>query len=385
MTSRLFFLGRTPDLSIAELSIFGLPSKQIQTDIVESDAPFTANGSELDDTQIINLLGGVVKIAMIVERTVSLEATQLIRHLGESKNKITFAISGYGIDAKTITALDQEIKELFTASNISSRFILPHDKSVVSAVAVVKEHVEELVIVKDGTGYIIGKTTAVQPFEQWNERDYHRPYADAKAGMLPPKIARMVVNIGLGSDSTGKTLLDPFCGMGTICAEAAIRGVNAIGSDIDSKTIEKAKKNMSWLLSQYKLSSSVRTFQADATHIDEFVDAHTIDTVVTEPLLGPTKLGEEAVHDVREIQNIMKGLEKLYIGCFRCWVHILKNNGTVVIALPSFTINKTVYSVKKAVDTCETLGYTKVLGPITYGRPQAVVQRNFYLFRYGTR
>ena len=167
--------------------------------------------------------------------------------------------------------------------------------------------------------------------------------------------------------------------MGTICAEAAIRGVNAIGSDIDSISIEKAKKNMSWILSRYKLASSIRIFQADATHIDEYIDKNSIDTIVTEPHLGPPNV------DFREIQNIMKGLEKLYIGCFRCWRSILKNNGTVVIAFPSFVTAKTVYSMKKVIDTCETLGYTKLLGPMTYGRPQAVVRRNFYLFTYGSR
>jgi tRNA G10 N-methylase Trm11 len=387
MTSRLFFLGRTPELSIAELSTLVPSVISISPDIVQIDAPCMVNGSVLSDEESIELLGGVVKIATIVDRTTTLDPIRLIRHFDRSKNKVAFALSGYGVDAKTIAALDQEIKTLFTSSNIASRFLLPHDKSVVSSVAIVKEHVEELVIVKDIAGFIIGKTTAIQPFEKWNERDYHRPFADPKAGMLPPKIARMAVNIGLGPDSAGKTLLDPFCGMGTICAEAAIRGVNAIGSDIDKTTVEKAKKNMSWLLSRYKLASSVRIFQVDATHIDEHVDKNTIDTIVTEPLLGPTRLGVEKVHDVREIQNIMKGLEKLYIGCFRCWTHILKNNGTVVIALPSFVVNKTVYSVKKVVDTCEALGYTKVLGPITYGRPQAVVQRNFYLFKriYGTR
>ena len=373
MTSCLYFLGRTPEFSIAELSSFTQSIIPITSDIVQIER------STLSDEESINIFGGVVKIATILERSKILDPIHLITHFDSSKSKITFAISGYGVDKKTIMALDQDIKDLFTSSHISSRFLLPHDGSVVSSVAIVKEHIEELVIVKEKSGYIIGKTTAIQLFEQWNDRDYGRPNANPKAGMLPPKIARMAVNMGLGINSAGKTLLDPFCGMGTICAEAAIRGVNAIGSDIDSISIEKAKKNMSWILSRYKLASSIRIFQADATHIDEYIDKNSIDTIVTEPHLGPPNV------DFREIQNIMKGLERLYIGCFRCWRSILKNNGTVVIAFPSFVTAKTVYSMKKVIDTCETLGYTKLLGPMTYGRPQAVVRRNFYLFTYGSR
>jgi predicted SAM-dependent methyltransferase len=63
------------------------------------------------------------------------------------------------------------------------------------------------------------------------------------------------------------------------------------------------------------------------------------------------------------------------------WGLVLKSGGIVVIAIPSFSVGGRVYSVKKAVDTCENLGYTKHLGPVTYGRPHAIVQRNFFVLQ----
>ena len=101
----------------------------------------------------------------------------------------------------------------------------------------------------------------------------------------------------------------------------------------------------------------------DATHIDESIDASSIDAIVTEPFLGSPKIGEGKIHDVKDIQDIVKGLDKLYIGSLRAWTNILKPGGLVMIALPSFLIDGKVYSVKKVVDTCENLGYTKLLGP----------------------
>ncbi|KKR79061.1 MAG: hypothetical protein UU25_C0023G0009 [Microgenomates group bacterium GW2011_GWB1_40_9] len=167
MTQRLYFLGRTPELSIAELSSFGLSVIPITPDIVQIES------IPLSDEESIDVLGGVVKIAEVLERTNTLDPTHLISHLKQSKSKVAFAISGYGIDKKTIMALDQDIKDLFTSSHIASRFLLPHDGSVVSSVALVKEHIEELVIVKEKSGYIIGKTTAIQPFEKWKLKQHY--------------------------------------------------------------------------------------------------------------------------------------------------------------------------------------------------------------------
>ena len=82
-----------------------------------------------------------------------------------------------------------------------------------------------------------------------------------------------------------------------------------------------------------------------------------------------------------KVRNIIKGLEKLYIGCFKDWKNILTPKGRIMIALPRYEIASKTYFVKKLVDMCENLGYTIEVGPIEYGREQAVVKRQFYLFQ----
>jgi len=383
MTSRLFFFGRTPELSFVELQVFAPAAILVADKVARVDGDILVDGHIASDDVLIHLLGGTVKIASYEETVTELQATrltQLVRKTND-KTKIVFGLSGYGIPSARIKKLVVDMKDLFVSSNISARFVLPREGSEVSLVAIEKEHIDELVIIARGEDYVIGKTTCVQLFEEWSSRDYSRPYADPKTGMLPPKVAKMAVNIALGADSRGKTLLDPFCGMGTILGEALLRGVNTLGSDINADTIVKVKKNISWLIQRFDSKANARLFVSDAVHVADEIGIVRIDAIVTEPFMGTTKIGEGKVTDSEKIQHIVKGLDKLYIGCLKNWAMILKSGGTIMMAIPSFLVEGRVYSVKKVVDTCENLGYTKQLGPITYGRPHAVVHRNFFVFK----
>lgn len=381
MTSRLFFFGRTPELSFAELSVFAPNATRILPDIARVDGDITVDGVLASDETLSTLLGGTIKIVVLMDKTTELNSMKLVQYLGKEEKRKTFGLSGYGVSLSVIRKLVEEMKILFVSGGISARFVLPSEGTVVSSVAVEKDHVEELVLIREGEDYIIGKTTEVQPFEAWSTRDYGRPHADPKAGMLPPKVARMIVNIALGADCRGKTLLDPFCGMGTIVGEAMLRGVNTLASDTDADVAAKAKKNLSWLIQTYDLKTNARVFIADATHVGRELGSVKVDAIATEPFLGTPRIGEGKITNPEEIANIVKGLDKLYIGCLKEWASLLKNKSLVVMAIPSFAIAGRVYSVKKAVDTCENLGYTKLLGPITYGRPHAIVQRNFFIFQ----
>jgi len=98
-------------------------------------------------------------------------------------------------------------------------------------------------------------------FERFFERDFGRPAADAKSGMLPPKLARMMVN--LASASKNETLLDAFCGSGTILTEAATLGfAKLIGSDISERAVSDTQKNSDWIKAQRGLRFERYFFKA---------------------------------------------------------------------------------------------------------------------------
>lgn len=377
----LFIPGRTPLLTLHELYSM-LPDASIR-DL--GAAYLVTVPDQLSEESLINELGGTVKIARVVGRTANITGSELITYLTPETPglRITFGISWYGMQSKDEYL--HEIKDGLAASGIVSRYVTGHGNEPLSSVVIAKDRVTELIIVRDNDDFIIGRTRAVQDFEQWGERDMGRRFADARAGMLPIKVSRMVVNIALGKNARGKSLLDPFCGMGTIVNEAAMRGAYGRGSDVSGIAIEKAKQNVRSI--EDKVPSGTHLpefFVADATHVSEYIAPSSIDAVVTEPYMGPTSLGDskKAVNfSAEKIKNVLKGLGKLYIGSLNEWRKILKPGGIVIIAIPVYSIGGRMFSVKNTVDRCENLGYTRLVGPIEYSRPLATVRRNFYILR----
>lgn len=51
-------------------------------------------------------------------------------------------------------------------------------------------------------------------------------------GKLEPRLARACINLAVGTRETA-TVVDPFCGSGTVLLEADLMGLNQIGGDID--------------------------------------------------------------------------------------------------------------------------------------------------------
>jgi tRNA G10 N-methylase Trm11 len=279
------------------------------------------------------------------------------------------------------------MKEILATYGISGRFVMSKDDEL-SSVTVAREHIRELVLVQTNGSWIVGKTLAVQQFAQWAQRDYGRPFSDPKSGMLPPKVARMAVNIALGQHASGRVLYDPFCGMGTILAEALMRGATVLGSDQASDAVSKTKANLDWLVARTPSASyrSENIFVSDATHASTVVAPNSVDAIVTEPFMGSSGIAQSLIQGdnrdiAKHVKDTIRGLEKLYIGCFKDWLPILKDGGKVVIALPVYAVKQREFFVKKVIDTLGVLGYTTVAGPIEYSRPQAVVRRRFFVFQ----
>lgn len=371
--SYLFVLGRTPLLAAAELKRF-FPDPQI----ISPEIVIVASPEALSATDWIGRLGGTVKIARELGTVGELTPGEIVRFLPETP-EVRFGISVYGgMIPKTLLS---GVKELLGSRGIRAQYLASRHGNALSSVAVDKKHATELIVVPRGREYLVGITEAVHEYESWSRRDYGRPFADPKAGMLPPKVARMAVNLArLGKT---RTLLDPFCGMGTVLAEAYSIGWRVIGSDVDERVVAKAKANLSWFAREAKGGEGeiVDIMVCDAVHISDKLPPGSIDAIVTEPFMGSTNIANEQKIDAAKVKNIIKGLEKLYIGCLREWSSLLVSGGVVVIALPEYAIGGRVYFVKKVIDMCENLGYTIEDGPIEYSRPHATVRRKFFVFR----
>lgn len=378
-TTFLFFYGRTPNLA------------RFEARCVFPDAVFTSLGDGIDLVDGVTLsaeacvqrLGGITRVAKEIAVLDGLTAAGIASaiHAEEQETKEFRFILSTDEQVSVSSWVPLEVKKQLEAYGHAVRFSISKANMATAAQVLQKDTLEFSIFLFQDK-YIVCKTLAIQHPNAWTKRDMGRPAVDAKRGMLPLKVARMVANMAVGSSPTEVVCCDPFCGMGSILSEGVTIGGIWYGSDISPEAVQATKSNLRWLKSVLPLPGTVEQIHvADAVHLSRYLPSESVDSIVTEPFLGNPALGERKIVQPKEIRNMMKGLEKLFIGCLKDWRVVLKPNGKVILALPSVKVQSHKETVKKVIDSCENLGYSIEAGPFVYGRPNAVVERNFYIFK----
>lgn len=303
--SVLFQLGSFPELSFAELQAV-VGGQAFLLDVAHFAG--VADIALADALHVFTQLGGCVKLLEVIS-SISADDVQLndrvIQHLlPEVRNQsLTFHFAGH---AKLKHDVEQmEIKRLLSKQGIRTRFLEGKDPVLgLSAAQILHEpEVVELVLLPHNNATLICRTRTTQNIESWTTRDRGRPAGDHARGMLPPKVARIMVNLGLPPlsqrDKHTTKLFDPFCGVGTIVLEAISCGVHSLGADLDEKVVVAAAANAYWLTLHPELwlngdqhaaftqQSDIQGstfFTADVHHPPTAVRDVTV--VVTEPYLG---------------------------------------------------------------------------------------------------
>ncbi|MBI5622081.1 methyltransferase domain-containing protein [Candidatus Falkowbacteria bacterium] len=214
--------------------------------------------------------------------------------------------------------------------------------------------------------------------------------------MLPPKLAKMMINLStvspLSKGGLRGVLLDPFCGSGTILMQAALLGYqNAIGSDLSPKAMADTKQNLAFLTKSLPQLSTLnyQLSTLDATKLSTTHKPNSIDAIVTEPFLGPPLRGSEPTE---AIKKIISELSTLYLRAFAEFKKILKPDGRVVIIFP---ILKSWPSISdQQLEQIKTLGLApawnvpELLRPlltkrhsVIYSRPGQRIEREIFVFK----
>lgn len=345
-----FILGSHSDLSKAEIS--ALFSKNCLP--FSSEEVLFTEESPTNLTELQEKLGGTIKIGGIVGEFAHWdmhEAADLIAALASGavgKDKISFGISIYDGGNQEMTKelrklsekLGLEIKKRLKEYGRPVRLVTSKEKTL-SAVVVTKNQLlasgGEFVIIPTNDSIFIGQTETVQDYESWSERDYGRPRRNAKSGMLPPKLARIMINLS-GATPSESVLLDPFCGSGTVLMEAALLSYKQIiGSDISERAIADTEKNLKWLIRTNDLPDpDISLYTSPAEKLEEHL-AQSVDVVVTETYLGPPRSGNETPG---QLEILLKELLHMYIPSFQTINRILKPGGVAVVAFPAYVQGK---------------------------------------------
>jgi tRNA G10 N-methylase Trm11 len=355
--------GKNWKLSLAELASF-LETKNAEFKIAESPkAFFIVSVNSLDSSDIARL-GGILKVGRVVAtaETRTLERayiqkdktaqTQIKANLSSNEiidemllarsSKLVFGVSIYtsgqplcNVSKAINRSIGSFIKHELSTRGKKSRFMgFPkrREQPQLSHVEVLKksliENKAEVLLCIGGKQTWISKTIAVHnPFE-FQRRDICRP-VQRRIFAIPPRLARIMIN--LASCEANKTLVDPFCGIGTILQEALLTNAKVIGVDRNSWCVDASRANLDWLKKEYRLKDADYTIlQGDACHLTNKLDQK-IDCIATEPDLGPAL---RQVPTTSYARRIIDKLRPLYFGFLREAYAVLKKGGRLVLVTP---------------------------------------------------
>jgi tRNA G10 N-methylase Trm11 len=232
----------------------------------------------------------------------------------------------------------------------------------------------ELLVIAAGKDMVIARTLGVQDIDWYSRRDYERPARSAKVGMLPPKLAQILVN-----STHSEAVYDPFCGTGVVLQEALLLGRMAEGSDLSEEMVAATQTNLPWLSEQVAAPlSGWRVKLADARQVKLPAAA----AVVSEGYLGPNLSEPPRLAVIPEMRRELMDLYRKSLANFAAQ---LPSGGEVSICAPAWRVGKD-WHYLGIIDELPRLGYTlksfeHVRTPLLYAREDQVVGRQLLLLR----
>lgn len=272
----IFILGRQPAIGRAELeSVLGsnhvhpLGLNAVMSDIPAGDINFARLGSS------IKLAAYLDTVASTQWRDIQAALIPLARSIADDifEGKIQLGLSAYGVHTNTrqLMAAGLTIKKELKRNGFSVRLV-PNQELELSSAQVLHNHLAgergiEFLLIKHGSHTIIARTIAIQDITAYAKRDQERPKRDAFVGMLPPKLAQTIINLGVAdAQPTPETIvLDPFCGTGVLLQEALLMGYGAYGTDLEPRMIDYSGANLDWLHELHDTGTQTPLEVGDAT------------------------------------------------------------------------------------------------------------------------
>ena len=380
----LCVLGRQPEIGIAELrAVFG-NAELVLPNVALVSADLAPN---------IDRLGSVRKIGRVIYDNDGNPGKFLTdKFKGLPPGKITLGISHYG---KIASATNAKKTAIFLKSHLErSVRVLPNTAAEISDAATLGNKLGsspnkvELLMAYIGHRLVIAELIGVQNLNAYTLRDRGRPKRDARVGMLPPKLAQIMINLALGvanfsvesSNFPGTpTLLDPFCGTGVILQEAALASFRVYGTDLEPRMIDFTKVNLAWLQKTHHLNFDPELQTADAT---THVWTVPIDVVATETYLGQPYTTPPPTEKLQQnITTCNTILSKFFAN--------LKSQITpdvgLCVAVPCWFLNKKTYRLP-LTNQLVTLGYEQIFysddqKPLVYRRENQIVGRELLVLR----
>lgn len=355
--------GRQPLISLAEIqALYDKAARLVGKKLVFFE--IDEDGEE-NISPDINRLGGSLKLGRFFDTDFSKLAKFLAT--AHPEGKITLGISDFSKQKKSGLAKQKsmELKRNLARMGRSVRVITSNEPEISSATAHHNQLGEKAgcfeIFLIDREIYL---SLGTQNITAYTERDQARPARDAKVGMLPPKLAQILINL-CGKLPEGARVLDPFCGTGVVLQEAAIMGYVPYGTDLNERMVEYSKKNLSWLFNErnqkrFKILPDLIQKKDQILNAISVGDATSftwegeIDAVAFEGYLG-APMSKPPV-DIKFKTEKAKCRE-IAMGFLKNITPQIKSGTPVVMALPAWLRENGKYAGLNILDEIQEMGY----------------------------
>ncbi|USN96344.1 MAG: methyltransferase domain-containing protein [Candidatus Nomurabacteria bacterium] len=373
-------LGRQPAISMAELERTFDDVRWFSHDMA------LVNTDELD----IEQLGGTVKAGRVILELSGADwrktSVELVRTYFEkwssATGKITLGVSVYGfkVSPRDVQRTGLILKSQLKSKGVSLRLV-PNEQPILSTatshhnkLGLSPNKIELLVVRGHGGKVVIAESTGSQNITALARRDQARPARDAFVGMLPPKLAQIMINLAKPSGRP-PVILDPFCGTGVILQEAALMGYDANGTDLSEKMVSYSQRNLEWLKEKYNTRSRLTVSAGDAmtTIWDQPIDAVVCESYLGQPFSAPPS--------PKKLEEVVGNCDHIISGFLANISNQIEPGTPLCVAVPSWRGANDWFTHLPLIKKLDQLGYKQIefknvnAKDLLYYRPDQVVAR----------
>jgi tRNA (guanine10-N2)-dimethyltransferase len=366
-------------------------------------------------------LGGAIRLCKMLTELDTTNWKQIERFLiqaspsqaakmPEGKMHLGFSAYDLSISPQQLLATGLTVKKVIQQTGRSVRLV-PNKTTELNTAQVIHNNLTkpngwELVFVRNGEKTLVAQTVFVQNIDSYAERDFGRPKRDARVGMLPPKLAQIIINLATGpsefaaikdklsndaicmppedvqkmhSERRNTTLLDPFCGTGVVLQEALLMGYSVIGTDIEPRMIDYTRQNLEWLAAKYPVNAAptdLASGDATATQWPP-VSMVACETYLGRPFTSTPK-PEILAQTMTDCNLIIKKFLRNIHGQ-------LRPGARLCLAIPAWQVKTGQFRHLPLVDQITDLGYNQVRferigdAELLYYRPDQIVARELLI------
>lgn len=279
--------------------------------------------------RLLPRLAGIHKFSgrLVFLRGDDSRVAELAEEIADAVDVRRFALSGYDVPPDDYEAILRALLDAFRGRGLKKIRLLRPDGNELMAERVLSRDALDVLAFPYRGGYGVGPTAWVSDVASVRTRATAKPSPSPEVSMSP-RLARCLVNIA--AVAPGQTLLDPFCGSGTILAEGLSKSLDCVGVDSDPARLREARRNLGWARNRGGRGAfTLKT--GDARDLPSLLGSVKVDGVVTEPVLLPRL---KARPSAAVAEELMGAAGDTYARALSSMAEVLRPGGRIVIVVP---------------------------------------------------